>query len=147
MALKFPNSMEECIYFTNREIDGKGKAMCWVFKEKCPKCGKGLMAKPRDEKTGKPKIRATEYVCPSCKHSVEKKEYEDTLTANVAYTCPSCQHKGETSAPFKRKMIEGALTLRVKCEKCSGNIDITKKMKDKKKKKGKAVEEAFDDDE
>ncbi len=145
MALKYPESMDECIYFTNRTIDDKGKAMCWVFKEHCPRCKKGLMAKPRDEKTGKPKIRAKEYVCPECSHTVEKKEYEDTLTANVAYTCPSCQHKGEVSTPFKRKMIDGVQTLRIKCEKCSANIDITKKMKLGKSKRD--ADAGDDDDE
>lgn len=146
MALKFPDSTEECIYFTNRTIDDKGKAICWVFKEMCPKCGKGLMQKPRDEKTGKPKIRAKEYVCPKCNHAVDKKEHEDTLTANVSYTCPSCQHKGEATTPFKRKMIDGVQTLRVKCEKCNANIDITKKMKLGKSKRGSEAD-ADDDDE
>ena len=37
--MKEPDSMEECIYFTNRNI-GKGKIKAWVFKEKCPKCKK-----------------------------------------------------------------------------------------------------------
>ena len=35
---------------------------------------------------------------------------------------------------FKRKKIEGTDTFRFPCEKCKKNIDVTKKMKDKKKK-------------
>jgi len=47
MALKQPESTEECVYFTRREVDS-GKVMCWVFKEKCPECKKELMGKPVD---------------------------------------------------------------------------------------------------
>jgi predicted RNA-binding Zn-ribbon protein involved in translation (DUF1610 family) len=130
--IKRPESMEECIYYTNRDIGKNGSAICWVFKEKCPKCKKGLMAKPRDEKTGKPKIRAKEYVCPSCGYSVEKVEYESSLMANVDYTCPHCEEEGEIQAPFKRKNIKGISTLRVQCKSCGKDIDITKKMKEKK---------------
>jgi len=65
MALQEPKSMDECVYFTNRLL-GNGKIRAWVFREQCPKCGKGLMGKPRDPKTGRAKIRSEEYVCPSC---------------------------------------------------------------------------------
>ena len=91
MALKKPESMEECVYYTKRSID-KGNVTAWVFKEKCEKCGKGLMSKPKDPKTGKPKIRATEYVCEECGFSIPKKEYEESLTANIEYTCPYCSY-------------------------------------------------------
>ena len=133
MALKQPESMDECVYFTRRAV-GKGFVMCWVFREKCPKCGKAEMGKPRDPKTGGVKIRAKEYVCPECNHTVEKVEYEDTLTANVAYTCPHCGHKGETQIPFKRKSFEGVKALVFQCDKCKGKIPITKKMKEAGKK-------------
>jgi len=92
MALKKPNSMEECIYFTRRAVDS-GKIMAWVFREACSKCKQGLMGKPVDAKTGSAKIRALEYVCPSCKYTVPKAEYEDTLTCNVEYICPKCKKK------------------------------------------------------
>jgi len=49
MTLREPESMEECVYFTNRAIDN-GHAKAWVFREKCPKCKKGMMSKPFDEK-------------------------------------------------------------------------------------------------
>ena len=132
MSFKMPDSMDECVYFTRRAI-GDGKVVAWVYKQKCEKCGKALMGKPVD-KDGKVKIRAKEYVCPACKHTVEKKEYEESLTAQVVYTCPECKNEGEIEIPFKRKNVNGVQTLRAKCEKCNANIDITKKMKDPKKK-------------
>jgi len=138
MTLRQPKSMDECIYFTNRLLD-KGKIKAWVFREMCPKCGKGLMGKPRDEKTGKPKIRATEYACPECKYSVEKGEYEDTLTINIEYTCPYCGNKDELQMSYQRKKVqrfneekgkkESVDAIRFQCSKCKENIDVTKKMK------------------
>ena len=127
MTLQEPKSMEECIYFTNRTI-GNGKARAWVLRQKCPKCGKALMGKPRDKK-GKVLIRAKEFVCPACGHTVEKQEYEESLTANIVYVCPSCRFSGQTQVPYKRKKIDGVDTLRIKCAECGCNIDITKKMK------------------
>lgn len=140
MALKEPESMEEIVYFTNRTI-GEGKAMTWVFKKECPKCGKAKMGKPKDEK-GKVAIRAKEYICPACNYTVEKTEYEESLDCNVKYTCPSCKFEGEKVVPFKRKNINGVPTIRIQCGKCNANIDITKKMKAAKK-KGEAVDDDF----
>ncbi len=138
MTLKQPISMNECIYFTNRTM-GSGKVKAWVFKADCSKCKDGLMGKPRDPKTGKPKIRATEYVCPKCGHSEEKKEHEASLSACVAYTCPECSNEGELEIPFKRKSVQvideetgkksSAKALQFCCEKCNAKINITKKMK------------------
>lgn len=138
MTLKQPTSAEECVYFTRRLI-GKGKAKTWVFKKQCPKCQEGLMGKPKDPKTGRPKIRAKEYTCANCDYTVEQKEYENTLTANIEYICPHCSYEGEIQIPFIRKKIkifneEGqkkktAEALRFACSKCGENIDITKKMK------------------
>lgn len=128
MSLKEPESMEELVYFTRRDI-GAGKARCWVFKEKCPKCKKAFMGKPVVK--GKVKVRAKEYSCPSCGYAVEKQAYEDSLTANVHYVCPACSFSGYTQVSFKRKRIDGILALQVLCEKCRGKINITKKMKSK----------------
>jgi len=142
-------SMDECVYFTNRNIGEKfnGNARCWVFRQQCPKCKKAFMGKPIVD--GKAKIRALEYECPNCKYTVEKQAYEDTLMANVDYTCPACQFHGGIVLPFKRKKVEGVLTLRFPCEKCGGPIDVTKKMKEikKKVKKGAAAVEEVDADE
>lgn len=144
MALRQPESMDELVYFTNRSI-GNGSARVWVFKQACPKCKKALMGKP--VVGGKVKIRAKEYVCPSCSYTVEKQAFEETLTASAEYTCPSCGSAGETQAPFKRRNIEGIPTLRLQCQKCQANIDVTKKMKEKKKGKGGADDEAAEDEE
>ena len=128
MPLRQPESVEECVYYTRRNVD-KGQVTCWVFREKCPRCGKAMMGKPRDAKTGKVKIRAKEYVCPECKHTVPKEQYEDTLTASISYTCPKCANKRETQIPFKRKSFEGVKALVFPCQKCGNKIPITKKMK------------------
>ncbi len=130
MALQEPKSIEECVYFTNRTMRN-GKVMALVFRQNCPKCGKALMGKPRDKKD-KILIRAKEYVCPACGYRAEKQEYEESLQASVKYTCPHCGFVGETEVPFKRKKIEGMDTLRLKCGKCGGNIDITKKLREGK---------------
>mgnify|MGYP002629377721 CR=1 FL=1 len=135
MALRFPNDMNECVYFTNRVLEGGGKAIAWVFKEKCPECKKGIMGKPRDEKTGKAKIRALEYVCDACGHTVEKVEYEDTLTCNIQYTCSECKFEGEVAVPYKRKSYKGAKSVLFECEKCKAQMAVTKKMKALKEKK------------
>ncbi len=144
MALKEPESMDECVYFTRRAADG-GKAMAWVFREPCPACGKGLMGKPVDEKTGRPKVRAREYVCSECGHTVEKTEYEDTLTCNVKYTCQACRHEGEAQVPFKRKVWQGVKAIVYSCGGCSKKWGVTKKMKSPKKKKGADAEDVDDD--
>ncbi|MBW2972914.1 hypothetical protein KY346_00815 [Candidatus Woesearchaeota archaeon] len=138
MALRFPESMDECIYFTRRTIKD-GKVVAWVFKETCSKCGKAKMSKPKDEKTGKVKVRAKEYVCPACGHTVEKKAYEETLTCNIEYTCPHCGNKGELQVPFKRKKVQvfdeeaqkkkSMDAVKFQCQKCGKDILITKKMK------------------
>ncbi|MCA9478721.1 MAG: hypothetical protein KC535_06235, partial [Nanoarchaeota archaeon] len=62
MALELPENMDSLSYFTRRKADN-WKAIAWVEKGTCPSCNKGLMEKPKDPKTGKPKIRSTEYIC------------------------------------------------------------------------------------
>lgn len=139
--MKEPESMDECVYFTRRVLEGgKGKAMAWVFKKECPKCGKEKMGKPQEE--GHIKIRAKEYVCPACGYTAEKDEYEDTLECNIKYTCPKCGKEGETSVPFMRKSFQGVKAVIFQCKSCSEKLGITKKLADPKKKKGKAAEES-----
>jgi len=135
--LKEPESMDNLIYYTFRSLgdDAKGTIICWVEKGTCPECKKGLMGKPKDPKTGRPKIRAKEYVCSDCNHSEEKEAHEETLQAKAVYTCPSCNTKDSGEVQFKRKTIEGVKTLRFTCSKCSASLDVTKKMAEKKKKK------------
>ena len=131
MAFAEPSSMEEVVYFTRRTIPGakEGKVMAWAPREKCPKCKKAMMGKPRDPKTGAVKMRAKEYVCPDCKYTVPKQEYEDTLTCYIKYTCQHCGSAGETSVPFTRKSFEGVKAVVFQCNSCKQKIPITKKMK------------------
>ncbi|MBI3050956.1 hypothetical protein HYY74_00685 [Candidatus Woesearchaeota archaeon] len=135
MPLQKPESVDECVYFTQRTLGDRqqGYAMVWVFRQHCPKCKKGIMGKPRG-KDGSVKVRAKEYECPECHYIVPKQEYEETLTASVEYTCPACSFNGEKQVPFKRKKVEGVDALRVQCDKCKAGMDITKKMKDRKSK-------------
>ncbi len=130
MAVKEPESMDDLVYFTKRAI-GTGAVRAWVYREKCPACGKALMGKPKDA-SGKVKVRASEYVCEACGHSVEKKAYEATLTASITYTCPACGTEGETEIPYRRKKVQGVDALVFPCAKCGEKILVSKKMKDPK---------------
>ena len=129
MSLEEPTNMEELVYFTNRFLDNDGQVMCWVERNECPQCHKAKMGKPLNPKTGRPKTRAKEYVCPVCNHTLEKKEYEETLTASAKYTCPKCKKQGEGQVPFKRKKVKGADSIIFTCEHCGEKIYVTKKMK------------------
>ncbi|MCF7901238.1 hypothetical protein K9L67_03350, partial [Candidatus Woesearchaeota archaeon] len=126
MSLKQPESMEEVIYFTRRTLEPKGRVVAWTFKQECSKCKKALMGKPVDK--GKVKIRATEYVCPECGYSEDKKEHEDKAEVFVEYTCPFCEHSGETTTPFKRKTWQGRPAYVFICDSCKEKIGITKRM-------------------
>lgn len=143
MAIKFPNSMDEVVYFTNRKLEPAGNAKAWAFRMDCPKCKKAKMGKPVEG--GKVKIRATEYVCPSCGYTEQKAEHEAKLTLSIVYTCPACQNKGEAEVEFKRKSFEGVKAFVFACGKCGKKLGITKKMKATKG--GKASAEDLDDDE
>ncbi|HIH39698.1 TPA: hypothetical protein HA219_03190 [Candidatus Woesearchaeota archaeon] len=134
MALRFPDSMDECIYFTRRK-DDDSYIIAWVFKKQCPKCKKGPMAKPKAPKTGRPKIRAAEYVCDKCGYSEEKKVHEESLLVNIQYRCRYCGNEGETTTEFRRKAFEGIPSYVFECQKCHKKIGITKKMKEKGSKK------------
>ncbi|MCX8147411.1 MAG: hypothetical protein N3D84_03010 [Candidatus Woesearchaeota archaeon] len=134
MALKIPDSMEECVYFTNRTLENNGKAMAWAYRIKCPKCGKAKMGKPVEK--GKVKIRAKEYVCPACGFTESKEEHEKKLKLEIIYACPYCGNKGEATTEYKRKMFDGVPAYVFACEKCGKKIGITKKMK-----KGKSTAE------
>ena len=129
MSYREPESMDECVYFTQRSLEGdKGRITAWVFRGDCPKCGKSKMGKPKDS-SGKVKIRAKEYVCPGCGYSAQKDEYEDSLVAYAKYDCPSCGESGEAETPFRRKSVKGVKTLRFQCGQCQASLDVTKKMK------------------
>jgi len=136
MTLTQPGAISETIYYTRRTLLGEheGEAVAWAYKKECPECKNAKMGKPVDEKTGKIKIRAKEYVCPECNYTEEKKEHEESLTIEIQYTCPHCGKEGEGTTPMKRKSFtlpndKKAPAYIVDCEHCSGKIAITKKMK------------------
>lgn len=131
--LKEPESMDDLVYFTRRTI-GDGKVMAWVYRKRCPKCGKAEMGKPAGD-GGKVKIRAKEYVCPECGHTEEKQEHEESLTLEAKYTCPHCGKQGESTTLYKRKSYQGVQSYVLVCEHCREKIALTKKMKAPKKKK------------
>jgi transcription elongation factor Elf1 len=127
MTLKTPNSMDECLYFSNRTV-GDGKVMAWVYRKECPKCHKAKMGKPVEK--GKVKIRSDVYVCPACGYSEEKVAHEESCTLEAIYTCPKCKKQGESSAPYKRKKFMGTPAYIIECQHCGEKIPITKKLKD-----------------
>lgn len=135
MTLKQPESMDEVVYFTRRTLEPKGRINAWAFKLECPQCKKAQMGKPVEK--GKVKIRATEYVCPACGYTEDKKTHEDKLTVSVEYTCPYCDNVGEAQTPFKRKTWQGVKAYVFECGKCKEKIGITKRMAGPKKKKEK----------
>jgi uncharacterized CHY-type Zn-finger protein len=139
MELREPDDMKELVYFTRRKTP-EGSVRAWAFRELCPVCNKELMTKPVDSKTGRPKIRAKEYVCGACNHTVPAEEYEDSLELCVDYTCGSCSHEGKTKIPFKRKTYMGVKSFLFECDSCKTKIPITKKMKAPKKKKSKKAD-------
>jgi ssDNA-binding Zn-finger/Zn-ribbon topoisomerase 1 len=151
MPLSLPESMDACVYFTNRSLlddNGvvAGRIICWVPRMRCPKCKKNHLHKPLDEKTGKYRVRATEYVCPSCKYTEEKREHETKLLANAQYTCPACHKQGEGTVPFARKTYQGVKAILFSCSHCDAKIAVTKKLKDLKKKGKKAADADLPDD-
>ncbi|HLD72876.1 MAG TPA: hypothetical protein VJA23_04785 [Candidatus Nanoarchaeia archaeon] len=127
MPLKMPNSMEECLYFTNRSI-GEGKVSAWVYRKPCPKCKKAKMGKPVGDK-GSIKIRADKYVCPSCSYEEDKATHEASLKLEAIYTCPKCKKEGESVAEYKRKKYKGVDSFIVECGHCHEIIPLTKKLK------------------
>ena len=130
MTLKIPETMDQCLYFTNR-----GSILAWAYKKECPKCKKAKMGKPVDAKTGKVKIRAKEYVCPECGYTEEKKEHEESLVLEATYTCPKCAKEGESTAQYKRKNYLGVPSFVIECQHCGEVMPLTKKLKEPKKKK------------
>lgn len=140
MGLRMPESMGECLYFTNR-----GDILAWVYRKLCPKCKKAKMGKPVDK--GSIKIRAKEYVCPACKYTEQKEEHEASLKLEVHYTCPTCGKEGESTGEYKRKNYLGVPSYLVECQHCKAKIALTKKLKKLKGKKGKVSEEEDLDDE
>ncbi|MBS3166191.1 hypothetical protein J4444_03655 [Candidatus Woesearchaeota archaeon] len=136
MALRIPESMNECLYFTNRDT-----VLAWVYRKTCPKCKKAKMGKPVVK--GKVKTRAEVYECPACKYQEDKIAHEESLELESAYTCPKCKKKGESTGQYKRKAYKGVQSYIVTCQHCGEVIPLTKKLKGIK---GKVAEEDVDDE-
>src|SRR3990167_2489237 len=102
MLLKQPQSMDECLYFSNRSIDN-GQVKAWVYRKLCPKCKKAKMGKPVEK--GKVKIRANDYVC------------------------PACGKDGEGTTPYQRKKYQGIQSYLIVCQHCQEKRPVTKKLK------------------
>ncbi len=132
MAFKKPNSVDECVYFTNRTI-GSGSAVAWVLRKECPKCKKGFMGKPQ-KKNNKIDKKADHYVCYLCGYTELNEQVENSLAINIEYKCPDCSNEGQTTAEYKRKVFEGIPSYVFECEKCNKKIGLTKKLKESKKK-------------
>ncbi len=130
MVLKAPDSMKDCLYFTNRLLNNEGSVLAWVYRKLCPKCKKTRMGKPAEN--GKIKTRSDEYVCANCGYSEKKEEHEESLMLEAQYTCPTCRKKGESVAPYKRKAVKGVQAYVVECQHCHNQIPITKKLKELK---------------
>jgi hypothetical protein len=140
MGLKMPDSVEECVYFTNRTI-GTGRAMAWVFRKECPKCKKGVLGKPI-KKTGAIDKKSETCVCSSCGYTEPTEQAESGLTLNVDYKCPYCGNEGQTTAKYERKVFEGVPSYIFECTKCGKKIGLTKKLKEPKKKSKPADDDA-----
>jgi len=122
MVLRIPESMDDCLYFTNR-----GYISAWVYRKLCPKCKKAKMGKPVVK--GKVKSRAQEYVCPSCSYQEDKATHEASVRLEAAYTCPKCNQKGESTAEYKRVKYKKILSFVVACQHCGEQMPLTKKLK------------------
>ena len=127
MTLTMPESMDECLYFTNRE-----GLIAWVYRKECPQCKKARMGKPVVK--GKVKTRADKYVCPGCGYEEQKQEHEESCEVQAQYTCPECGKEGEGTTPYKRKAFKGVQAYVIECQHCNAMIPITKKLKEIKKK-------------
>lgn len=126
MLFKIPNSMDECLYFTNRTI-GAGKIIAWVYRKQCPKCKKAVMGKPIVK--GKVKSRAQEYQCPTCKYAEDKETHEARVKIEAQYICPKCHKAGESTGEYKRKKVQGTQSYVIICQHCGEKILLTKKLK------------------
>ncbi len=139
MALKQPDSVDECVYFTRRALGPKGRVTAWAFWKECPQCHKGLMKRP--------KKTSLTYDCPSCGYAEPKAEHEAGLVVNVEYVCPSCGHAGEATTEYKRKSWQGVKAYLFSCAQCKEKIGVTKKLKDPKKRGDAEADDDEDDDE
>lgn len=132
MAIKEPESMDDLFYFTNRVLENGGWAKAWVYKPIAPS-GKGKLQKPKDPKTGRPKVRSTVYVDDEG-NEYPREEIDPTLSVEIKYKSPFTGNEGEATVPYKRKTWQGVPAF-VFEDDAGNKIGITKKMKAPKAKK------------
>ena len=87
MEIKKPNSMDECLYFTNRSIKD-GFATAWVYRPLCESCNKGRMGKPI-KKNGKPDKKSPMYECAECKAQVTN----EVMDAEYSLVMPQARNR------------------------------------------------------
>ena len=134
MEYRKPESMDECVYFTNRKNDF-GRQIAWVFRVDCPECGEGKMGKPKkDGGKSKRKTRSKKYVCDECGYESKIEEFEDDFELIVEYECAACGYHGMAKTEYKRSSYKGTKSYKFECEECGLEIPISKKMKDVDKK-------------
>lgn len=134
---EYPETMDELLYFTNRRLPDGTKILAVVERKDCPECGKEKMGKPINEKTGKVKTRAKEYVCPNCGHEEPKKAHEESLELDIQYTNSEQTEVKRTKTPYKRRTWKGMKSFVFENEFTGERMGITKRLKTKKKKKKK----------
>lgn len=129
MPLTIPESLADCLYFTNR-----GYVIAWVYRQACPKCKEGRLGKPIVK--GKVQSKAKEYVCHSCGYREDEATHEAGVKLEASYTCPQCNKKGESTGEYKRKKFKGIPSYIVVCQHCGEKMPLTKKLKGVGKKEG-----------
>ena len=122
MGLQLPESLADCLYFTNR-----GYVIAWVYRQECPKCHQGKIGKPIVK--GKVQSKAKEYVCPSCGYREDTATHEASVKLEASYTCPACHQKGESVGEYKRKKLKGIPSYIVACQHCGEKMPLTKKLR------------------
>ncbi len=132
--MELPQSMDECLYFTNRKLEDGTCIIAFVRRKECPACHKGQMGKPVNEKTGRPKTRSQVYVCPACGHEEEKKAHEESCMLEIEYTDPEGKQRKQTSVPYKRRTWKGVPSFVFHDEFTDTDVGITKKLKKSKSK-------------
>ncbi len=123
MPLQPPESLADCLYFTNR-----GYVMAWAYRRECPKCHEARMGKPIVR--GKVQTKAKEYVCPACGYREDAAIHEAGVRLEASYTCPTCNQKGESTGEYRRKKFKGLSSYIVTCQHCGEKMPLTKKLRE-----------------
>lgn len=134
---EFPESMDDLLYFTNRKLPDGTRIIAWVERQTCAECGEADMGKPINEKTGKPKIRSSKYVCPECGHEEPKKQHEENCDIQIQYTNPEGTEKKTTTTKYKRRTWHGMKAFVFHNEFTDERFGITKRLKTRKEQKEK----------